>query len=206
MVRPKGIPHTEEHKKRISNLMKGKTPKNIELFKAKGAIANIGREPWNKGKTNRDDYRILKASFKMKKVTPIIKNCPICGLTFEWTKKSPKIRCSKECDTTWRKGKTFSKKTQFKKGHQPKNYKGGVTQKNRLIRTSVEMKDWRLKIFNRDGFKCQSCGQVGGELECHHIKGFADYPDLRFDINNGITLCVSCHIKVDKYRARRRKK
>lgn len=42
-------------------------------------------------------------------------------------------------------------------------------------------------------FTCQECKQKGGELHADHIKPFALFPELRFDINNGRTLCVSCH-------------
>lgn len=60
-------------------------------------------------------------------------------------------------------------------------------------RQSKEYKEWRTAVFKRDGFKCQICGQVGGELNAHHIKHFKDYPAERFKVDNGITLCGKCH-------------
>ncbi len=39
---------------------------------------------------------------------------------------------------------------------------------------------------------CYLC-EARKELEAHHLKSFIQYPDLRFDINNGITLCKKCH-------------
>ena len=53
--------------------------------------------------------------------------------------------------------------------------------------------EWRLKIYKRDNFTCQSCGRVGSKLNAHHIKEWINFPELRFDINNGITLCFECH-------------
>lgn len=76
------------------------------------------------------------------------------------------------------------------------NYKGGITPENKAIRNSDKMKWWRVNVFERDDYTCQECGQVGGELNAHHIKEFAKHPELRFDVNNGITICKNCHKKI----------
>lgn len=65
-------------------------------------------------------------------------------------------------------------------------------------RLTPEYKEWRTKVFMRDKFTCVICGKTGGELEAHHIYTFADHPDLRLDIKNGVTLCKTCHKKVHK--------
>lgn len=80
----------------------------------------------------------------------------------------------------------------------PGGFKGANSDENNIIRNSPEMKKWRNDVFNRDKFICQNCGKHGGQLNAHHIKSFALYPDLRFDIDNGTTLCESCHIELHK--------
>lgn len=78
------------------------------------------------------------------------------------------------------------------------NYQGGISAENHIIRNSTQMKIWRTKVFERDSFCCQHCLKKGGELNAHHIKSFASFPDLRFDVSNGITLCKECHVKEHK--------
>lgn len=46
--------------------------------------------------------------------------------------------------------------------------------------------------MQRDGFRCVECGRRG-KLQAHHVKDWADYPALRFDVSNGVTLCIDCH-------------
>ena len=71
---------------------------------------------------------------------------------------------------------------------------------------TINWKIWRESVFERDNYTCQDCGQIGGYLEPHHIKPKSKYPKLIYDINNGITYCIECHMKNDEQRERFRKK
>lgn len=103
------------------------------------------------------------------------------------------------------KGKRNSPATEFKKGNpQPKgklspNWKGGLTSIAQTIRNSLEYRLWRTAVFERDHYTCRFCGKKGGRLNADHIKPFADYPELRFAIDNGRTLCEDCHKKTPTY-------
>ena len=79
------------------------------------------------------------------------------------------------------------------------HWKGGITSENKKIRSGIDIRIWRLAIFKRDKYVCQKCFIKGGILQAHHIKSFALYPALRFDIDNGQTLCKKCHEKTDNY-------
>ena len=74
------------------------------------------------------------------------------------------------------------------------NWRGGTSSERDIIKNSDEYKNWRSSVFKRDNYTCQCCGDnKGGNLEAHHIENFSEYEELRFDINNGITLCKKCH-------------
>lgn len=73
-------------------------------------------------------------------------------------------------------------------------YKDGKVAERRGERFSARYKQWRYDVFARDRFTCQKCGDSrGGNLQAHHIKSFAEYPELRLQIENGMTLCDRCH-------------
>lgn len=79
------------------------------------------------------------------------------------------------------------------------NWKGGITPINEKIRKSPEYKEWRKKVFEKDNFTCFFCGDRGGKLNADHIKSFSQYPEHRFDVNNGRTVCEKCHRKTESF-------
>jgi hypothetical protein len=98
-----------------------------------------------------------------------------------------------EKQSTIKKGKHYSPKTEFKKGiipwitgksnpkaknlpqlfkrgQHPWNYEGGKSKLRVALWHSWKYHQWRSDIFERDNYTCQWCGQIGNRLEAHHIE------------------------------------
>jgi hypothetical protein len=55
-------------------------------------------------------------------------------------------------------------------------------------------KQWRKQCKDRDNWACRIAdNNCEGRLEVHHILRWVDFPELRYVINNGITLCHFHH-------------
>lgn len=105
-------------------------------------------------------------------------------------------------------GKKYSIESRLKRsingtrGEKNNNWRGGTTKQSEKIRKSIEYKLWREAVFKRDNFTCQHCFKkesVSGKLQAHHLKPFSTHPELRFAIDNGMTLCKPCHEETDTY-------
>lgn len=151
------------------------------------------------------------------------KDCLFCKNIFTapvWAKRKVcSIKCSGKLPKSRMLGKLHSEKSRkkmsdIKKGIIPKNilrgdfkgenhpnWKGGVSRGYKTGYYSLEYKNWRKAVFLRDDFKCCECDS-DGYITAHHIKSFAHYPDLRFELSNGKTLCEECHKKTDNYKGR----
>lgn len=79
------------------------------------------------------------------------------------------------------------------------NWKGGTTEASKLIRNSTKYQEWRKAVFDRDNYTCVICAKKGGDLQADHIKPFAIFLDLRFELSNGRTLCKPCHYATDTF-------
>ncbi len=121
----------------------------------------------------------------------ILNLCFFCGKDFWSYKHQDKKYCSKKCYG-------FSS-TECKTGENANAWKGGRTEKSKILRTRKNYLDWRNSVFERDEWTCQKCGIKSKKgcrihLHAHHKKTFSDHPELRTNIDNGVTLCKNCHL------------
>ncbi len=75
----------------------------------------------------------------------------------------------------------------------------GVSTHNEKLRHGERYRAWRQAVFVRDDFTCQDCGTRGGVLNADHIHPFALFPELRFNVENGRTLCRECHLQTPTF-------
>lgn len=175
-----------------------------------------GDTPWITGKKHSPESRLkMSRAHKGRRVSPAtefkkgLKHSPetlqklseyqLGEKHWNWSGGYPKcLDCSvvlssyvaKRCHKCW---------VVYNRGDKIYNWKGGVRTEHQKIRGSIEYKIWRTAVFKRDDYRCMDCGERGGQLNADHILPFAHFPRLRFDINNGQTLCVDCHKKTPTY-------
>ena len=90
-------------------------------------------------------------------------------------------------------------------GEKNPNWKGGLTEINRIARNNWEAREWRLNSLIRANYRCEKCGVeedhsceccgVRIKLHVHHVKSFAKFPADRYDPENSEVLCPKCHHK-----------
>lgn len=162
---------TQEHKRKISEALKGKMPKYVPCG-------------WNKG---------LSCSEKTKQAVSLANK----GNTYRKGKKTGFVPLSafKKGSTPWNKGKKMPE-ISGENNYQWIDDRTKLQKYNDINkdRRSSMYRDWRKQIWLRDNFKCKIANpDCKGRLEAHHILSYTDYPELRYDPNNGITLCHAHH-------------
>ncbi|BDH63300.1 hypothetical protein MTP04_34300 [Lysinibacillus sp. PLM2] len=85
---------------------------------------------------------------------------------------------------------------QSNRGENHPNWNPNLTDEERMkYRKYSEYEYWRMAVYERDKYTCQSCGNnKGGNLVAHHLDSYDWCKEKRTDINNGITLCEDCHL------------
>lgn len=114
------------------------------------------------------------------------KVCGGCGETFRHRHGQPVVSFLRQKFCT----KSCADKHGFRfQGETHPNYKPDSRRKNRRGKHGA----WARAVISRDHATCQRCGVTGVELHAHHIKSFAEFPALRWELSNGLTLCHHCH-------------
>ena len=74
---------------------------------------------------------------------------------------------------------------------------------------NAEWRALRRKVLERDGYKCCQCGitqeESGYPLQIHHIRAPKGNKELFYDINNCVTLCHACHVRITQAEVRENK-
>ncbi len=114
------------------------------------------------------------------------KTCQHCGEVFKQKQREPVVTfqakkfCSKSC----------ADKGGFRyEGEAHPNWKETARRKDRRGKHG----SWARAVLSRDKETCQHCGVTEVEMHAHHIMSFADHPEKRWDVSNGMTLCAQCH-------------
>jgi 5-methylcytosine-specific restriction endonuclease McrA len=81
------------------------------------------------------------------------------------------------------------------RGISSEEWSGFGTEDNKLSRNAF-VRTIQKEVLKRDNYTCQLCGQVGGRLQVDHIQSWAQYVELRFNMDNCRTLCQKCHYKI----------
>jgi hypothetical protein len=136
--------------------------------------------------------------------------CGFCGV--DYLGKKIQLHCSRECSgkasgfkkgvVTWNKG-AKGLQVAWNKGRpwiefRGENHPRYISDRSKIAkrqeRSDTAYKEWRKTVWFRDLFTCKmNSKDCSGRIEAHHILSWADFPELRYEVNNGITLCHFHH-------------
>ncbi|MDC7770332.1 HNH endonuclease [Priestia megaterium] len=196
------------------NLRKRKTPIKPTPREGYKYCASCNKEK-ELGEFNMRTYKGTKSPFSYCKPCERLKDsnryhhtCKSCGLSYKSGRKDNKlcVECHrdlmrqdkvmykfKERDFKGEKNPMFGKQ---RFGKENPNYKPDKTDKERYQHRLVEGYGlWRKAVYERDDYTCQCCkDSKGGNLTSHHLDSWDWCRERRLDIDNGITLCKTCHL------------
>lgn len=111
--------------------------------------------------------------------------CNYCGKRFFKKKHSitEKNFCSREHFFLYNVGENHS------------SYNPNMSDEEREAgRTYPEYRNWVSSVYSKFLYKCVVCGS-NQDIVAHHLDSYAEYPQRRLDINNGVVLCNKHHME-----------
>lgn len=163
---------------------------SLECKRQNGGIVKVCRRCGAAFRVRKSQSGAIYCRFSCYRLREMFRgDCVHCGRAFEVLKcetSGNQRFCSQRCMRAWLGVKH--------KGSGNPRWRGGVTPLRQRLHNSKEYREWRRKVFERDGFTCQHCGDKrGGNLHAHHVKFLVTHPELAFEVSNGLTLCKDCH-------------
>jgi len=167
-----------------------------------GIYLRTEKHSFNKGKKHPNRKRYAPG------LTPINKVCPFCKDYFVTNCLQPKKKfCSQSCSSKNNRDINIANLEKRDKEKQRAVVSARVGEKHHawikdrtllkddhLDRGGQRHRDWSNTVKIRDGWKCKIGNQdCEGRMESHHILSWKNYEELRYDVNNGITLCHYHH-------------
>jgi len=147
----------------------------------------------------------LKTNHKRKTFTKI-RECVKCRVNLiSYYSTSGQCRCCAKIKHTQQNtcldcGKEIRQKSVYcikhcKTGSRSSNY---IQDRTLVARTDERSnpcyKEWRINVYKRDNYMCKlKNNECDGRIEAHHILPWRDFENLRYEVNNGITLCAFHH-------------
>lgn len=171
-----------------------------------------GMIPWNKGlKLGKNPAHSLR--LKGRVLTDVHKSNISKGMLGRVVSEETKIKISKA-----NKGRkrTLQSRKQMSLSHKgvplslnhrkniglalkgEKNYQW-VADRSLLVKSEKKhldgrYREWMRAVKNRDNWTCRIAdANCNGRLEAHHILRWSIHPELRYEVNNGISLCAFHH-------------
>jgi 5-methylcytosine-specific restriction endonuclease McrA len=130
------------------------------------------------------------------------KECVGCGRIYGWSEQhKPYVTFLNQKYCSYKCSREHQKEYVLRGEIHPK-WNGGVDSPRAIRarqRWSHRYVAWRNAVFQRDNYTCVVCGVRGGDLNADHIKTWSEHSELRYDVENGRTLCVPCHRKTFKF-------
>jgi hypothetical protein len=83
-----------------------------------------------------------------------------------------------------------------RRGKLSPSYVDGSAPERQKAYVQKQGREFLQAVYKRDGYSCRRCGAPKTRpksIHAHHIKPWAGNPEIRFDLNNAVTLCQPCH-------------